>query len=91
MPQRLETGDRAVVEATLQQREHTETLATFLINAVGDKPDLGDYDATQLRVPRTKIDFVVTTMIIRPAVEVVTEAAAIVAAPDFTEAAVVSV
>jgi len=90
MPQRLEAGDRAVVEATLQQREHTETLATFLSNAVGDKPDLGDYDATQLRVPRTKIDFVVTTMIVRPAVEVVTAAAAVAAGPDSQEEAVVS-
>ncbi len=69
LPRRIEAGDRALVEATLQQREHEETLATFLGNAVGDRPDLGDYDATQLRVPRTKIDFIVKTMIVRPTAE----------------------
>lgn len=83
LPQRIEAGDRALVEATLQQREHTETLATFLSNAVGDKPDLGDYDATQMRVQRTKIDFVVKTMIVRPAGE--TDARS-----EIPEAAVVS-
>jgi hypothetical protein len=69
MPQRLVAGDRATVEAQIQQREHPETLATFLSNAEGDKPELGDYDATQLSVTRTKIDFIVKTMIVRPKVE----------------------
>jgi hypothetical protein len=69
LPRRIEAGDRALVEATLQQREHEETLATFLGHAVGDRPDLGDYDATQLRVQRPKIDFIVKTMIVRPTAE----------------------
>ena len=69
LPQRIVAGDRVLVEAALQQREHAETLATFLGNAAGNKPDLGDYDATQLCVARTKIDFVVKTMIVRPVVE----------------------
>lgn len=70
MPQRLEPGDRVVVEASIQQREHPETLATFLSNASGKKPELGDYDAARLSVQRTKVDFFIKTMIVRPKAEV---------------------